>query len=240
MRNAHISRPQCNFPVGLIRLWLLPCVWPRLWTHFWEAPNLTANRISNLPLLMLPPLNAKQSSELSSDSGHWFHLPSNRAQGFQLFQVCTSLRLSHHTVAHITVAGKTELLPIERAETEKETANWISGIWLHKWTKLCIYSLIHSSIFHTTYPVQGRGTRIYEREKRRKMFFFIIFRQTEGFKVIWGTFLQSSEYPPIILSNQLIFLPDEATSTLLERSHLNCQRTRFLCFINHRILFLCR
>lgn len=173
MRNAHISRPQCNFPVGLIRLWLLPCVWPRLWTNFWEAPNLTANRISNLPLLMLPPLNAKQSSELSSDSGHWFHLPSNRAQGFQLIQVCTSLRLSHHAVAHITVAGKTELLPIERAETEKETANWISGIWLHKWTKLCIYSLIHSSIFHTTYPVQGRGMRIYEREKRRKMFFLL-------------------------------------------------------------------
>ena len=69
--------------------------------------------------------------------------------------------------------GKNEFQPIEWAETEKETANWISGIWLHKRTKLCIYSLIHSSIFHTTHPVQGRGTRMCKREKKENAFFLL-------------------------------------------------------------------
>lgn len=95
---------------------------------------------------------------------------------FRCVHLCVC-RITRSLISPSLGLGKNELLLIERAETEKETANWINGIWLHKWTKLCIYSLIHSSIFHTTYPVQGRFTRIYEREKRRKILFFIIFTQ---------------------------------------------------------------
>lgn len=53
---AHI---QFNIPVGLICLLLPPRFWPQLWTNLWEAWNVTANGISNLPLLMLNALNAK-------------------------------------------------------------------------------------------------------------------------------------------------------------------------------------
>lgn len=60
-----ISHIQYHFPPGLICLLLLSCFWPQLLTNLWEAWNVTANGIFNLPLLMHQPLNTKHLQYLS-------------------------------------------------------------------------------------------------------------------------------------------------------------------------------